>query len=346
MSKYIQEYANFLKPFLHPKRTVRVIIDCSNGTAGIILKQLLNNELRIKNRKLNSIIHNSKFIILNSKPDGNFPAHGPDPLAPGAAVQLQREVKKPRRWIGAPNAKRIGADLGIIFDADGDRVFFVDDRGRLVDAHEAGFALMQMFKPPFIVSTIASWRLKKYQESGIRNQELGNMNQARKRKAVYISPVGHYFFKNMMREKRASVGLEHSGHFYFKDFFYCDSGIFSAIQIINFISALKTDWSEWLDELPEYHRSGEINFSAEGGPASGWPVKIMNKIENKYKRAASKVSKIDGLTMEFGPPTGGWWFNVRPSNTENLLRLNVETHDKKVLTKELASLKKLITRKY
>ncbi len=313
--KYINSYAKFLGKKLTVKRPLKVVFDCSNGTTGIILKKLLNNESGIKNKEKNSIIHNSKFIILNSRPDGNFPAHGPNPLIPGAMDELEARVKKEK------------ADLGVIFDADGDRVFFVDDRGRTIDAHEAGYILAQVFKPPFVISEIASWRLKKLNVESLKLKV--------KKSKVIVSKVGHYFFKNLMRKKKASLGLEHSGHFYFRDFFYCDSGILAAIEVINFVSALEGNLSEWLDALPKYHRSGEINFRVNDKKM------VLDKIEKKYGKRATKISKRDGLTLEFkgdpstrsGKNSGEFWINVRPSNTENLLRLNVEAIDKKILEK-------------
>lgn len=290
---YTNLYVNFLKKFLRSKRKLKVIFDCSNGTTGIILKKLLHPTpygLR------------AKFI--NYKPDGNFPAHGPNPLAKGATRQLEKAVKKQK------------ADLGVIFDADGDRVFFLDNQGRWVDPNETAYILMNLFKSPYVIGIVSSWRLKKAPKA-------------------FVSRVGHYFFKNLMREKNASLGLEHSGHYYFKDFFYCDSGIFAAIQVINFVSGLKTDLASWLDQLPPYYRSGEINFEVKN------KEKILEKIERQYQNQRVKISKLDGLTVEFP----GYWFNVRPSNTENLLRLNVESIDKKILKQELQNLKKLILSK-
>lgn len=290
---HINSYVIFLKRFLKLKRPLKVVIDCSNGTAGLVMEKLL---------KGNKSVH---YKMLNSRPDGNFPAHGPNPLAAGAAAQLEKEVKKQK------------ADLGIIFDADGDRVFFTDDRGRLTDAHEIGFALMQVFKPPFVVSTIASRRLKNV-------------------KGSVISPVGHYFFKNIMRKKKASVGLEHSGHFYFRDFFWCDSGILAAIEIMNFVSGLDDGLADWLDSLPKYHRSGELNFKVADKKS------VLEKIRKIYGKHADKVSHLDGLTLEFG---NDFWMNIRPSNTENLLRLNLEARTGKILETELKKIRKIITLK-
>ncbi|MEK9170610.1 MAG: hypothetical protein AAB674_03110 [Patescibacteria group bacterium] len=298
---YINLYADFLKKFLKPKRKLKVVFDSSNGTTGIILKELFRKS-NVKGQ-----MSNVSAIFINCRPDGNFPAHGPNPLAEGATAQLEKEVKKQK------------ADLGIIFDGDGDRVFFIDNRGRWVDAHEAGYILMQNFKPPYVASALSSWRLKKSKVQSPKSK-------------VYISRVGHYFFKQMMRKKNASFGAEHSGHYYFRDFFYCDAGIFAAISIINFVSGLKTDLASWLDKLPKYYRSGEINFEIKNKNA------VLNKIEKIYKNQGAKISKLDGLTMEFSD----YWFNLRPSNTEDLLRLNMESVSQEILDKKLEEIKGLI----
>ena len=309
---YLDRYTRFLAGKLNPARPLTIVADCSNGTTGIILKKLF--------KKSSVKGHKSKvsIILINDRPDGNFPAHGPNPMAAGAMDRLQREVKKHK------------ADLGIIFDADGDRVFFVDDRGRRVGADEAGFALVQMFRPPFVVGTTASWRLKKSKVESPKSKVRESFQR------VFVSRVGHSFFKALMRKKRASLGLEHSGHFYFKDFFYCDSGIFAAIQMINFVSGLDDGFDAWLDALPNYYRSGEINFRVVN------KKEMLKIVEKKYSRTATKILRSDGLTMEFGSPIRGWWFNLRPSNTENLLRLNVEATDKKTLVREYAALRRII----
>ena len=330
---YQKQYVDFFKKFVKIKKPLKVVFDCSNGTTGIILKELF------RKRQATSDKRQVNYVLLNAKPDGNFPAHGPNPLVKGAMRQVGREVREPRRWVGAPTAKRVGADLGIIFDGDGDRVFFIDNKGRWIDPNESAYVLTRMFKPPYVVGIVSSWRLKKLKVENRKRQ-------------VFISQVGHYFFKKLMREKKATLGLEHSGHYYFKDFFYCDSGIFAAIQVINFVSGLKTDFANWLDNLPKYYRSGEINFEVRD------KEKVLNKIEKRYKNQGCKISKLDGLTVEFGPSPlkerflskhlashsfkGEGWFNVRPSNTEPLLRLNVEATGKKLFNEKLKEIKKII----
>ncbi len=294
-------YADFLKRHLKTRRKLRVVFDCSNGTTGIILSKLL----KAKSSKL-------KAWLINDKPDGRFPAHGPNPMTKGAMKQLEREVN------------RRGADLGVIFDADGDRVFFVDNRGRQVDPNEVGYILMQETKPPYVVGVTSSWRLKRPTTNN-------------RQPTTFISKVGHYYFKKLMKEKKANLGVEHSGHYYFlfkfgKEIAYFDSGILGAIKVMNFVSELDTDLASWLDALSKYYRSGEINFETEDKAAA------LKAIEKKYARRAEKISKLDGLTIEFAD----YWFNVRPSNTENFLRLNMEAISRKVLKEKLKEIKRLL----
>ncbi|OGY67470.1 MAG: hypothetical protein A3H63_01070 [Candidatus Harrisonbacteria bacterium RIFCSPLOWO2_02_FULL_45_10c] len=297
---FINLYADFLKKFLKLQRKLKVVFDCSNGTTGIILKKLFLKS-KVKSPKL-------KVTFINDNPDGNFPAHGPNPLASSATDELKKAVLAGK------------ADLGIIFDADGDRVFFIDNRGRRVDPNEIAYILMRQYPGPYVIGAVSSWRLKKSKAKSPKSK-------------VYVSRVGHYFFKNMMREKTASLGLEHSGHYYFRDFFYCDSGILAALSIITFLSSLDTDLASYLNQLPAYYRSGEINFKVSD------KGKALRQIEKFYKKSSRKISKLDGLTAEFAD----YWFNVRPSNTEDLLRLNMEAKSQKILNEKMKEIKKVIS---
>ncbi|NCN53194.1 hypothetical protein GW950_01890 [Candidatus Wolfebacteria bacterium] len=283
---YTDAYVKFLNSKVKAKHPVKVVFDCSNGVTGGIIKKLF------KGTKIEK-------IIINGKVDGNFPAHGPNPMLAGALNQLKKSVIKNK------------ADLGIAFDGDGDRAFFVDDIGRSISSDEGGYILMQVFDPPYIVGAVSSKLLKN-------------------NKKTYISKIGHTYQKELMRKKKANLGAEHSGHYFFKEFFYADSGILAGIEVINFVLGLDKNLSDWLDTIPKYYRSGEINFKVDD------KKKILKKVENKYRKA--KKSKLDGLTLEFN-----WgWFNLRPSNTENLLRLNMEAKNKKDLNKKLREVKKII----
>ncbi|MBI4993504.1 hypothetical protein HZC33_00890 [Candidatus Wolfebacteria bacterium] len=295
---FVKIYADFLNNFLNPLKKLKVVFDCSNGTTGIILKKLKNKNLELK--------------IINNNPDGNFPTHGPNHLANGAMDQLKKEILKQ------------SADLGVIFDADGDRAFFIDNRGRFID--------------PDIISRLLIWRLKpkKIVIETTAGNLLRNLNQGLK---IYESKVGHFYIKKLMQKIKADFGCERSGHYYFKNFFYADSGILAAVEIINAVSKLPYSLADFIDLLPQYYRSKEINFRIENKN----PRKILEKIENEFKNQAIKISRLDGLTMEFNPPSGRWRFNLRVSNTEPLLRLNIEADDKKILAKNYLLLRQSLS---
>lgn len=285
---YFEIYANFLKKFLKIKKSLTVVFDCSNGTASMVLKKLFANT------------DNVVAILINHMVDGNFPGHGPNPLAKGALDRLSAEVKKH------------AASFGVAFDADGDRAFFVDEKGRAIDASEIAYILMHIIQPPFVASV--------------------NSGALAKQEKALISRVGHFFIKKIMREKNINFGAEPSGHYYFKEFFYCDSAIVAAIKIMNFVSWLNTPISAYIGKLPKYFRSGEINFEV------GDKMSTMEKIEDFYAPRAIKTLKVDGLSFEFKD----FWFNVRPSNTENLVRLNMEARNENTLQGKLEQFKNLL----
>src|SRR3989344_1572230 len=135
MNGYVGLYAKFLKENLRPKRNLKVIFDCSNGVTSLILKKIFPTT------KIDA-------IFINNKVDGNFPAHGPNPLVKGATRQLEKAVKKQK------------ADLGVIFDADGDRVFFTDNLGRWIDPNESAYILTKLFLQPYVVGAVSSKRIK------------------------------------------------------------------------------------------------------------------------------------------------------------------------------------------
>jgi phosphomannomutase len=344
---YFRLYSSFLKKFLRPQKSFKVVFDCSNGTSGIVLQELFLKS-KIKNQKSKFM-----FVLINEKPDGNFPAHGPDPLKPGAVKQLQAAVKKNR------------ADLGIIFDADADRVFFVDDKGRSVDPDAIARLLIWQLKPKKVIIDITTgWLIKK-----IKNQK--------SKIKIIESRAGHFFIKKLMRGKKADFGAEHSGHYYFrisdpklrissestnKFELYFDSGILAAIEVINAISELPYKLSDFVDFLPQYYRS-EINIRYQASSVKR--QEFLKKIEAYYKLQAKsykllRISHLDGLTMEFEHPKSAppslasairkrpselnkdWWFNLRFSQTEPLLRLNVEAVEKSKLQEQVLKLKKLI----
>lgn len=294
MNKYQKPYVIFLKKFLVLQKPLKIVFDCSNGSIGPIVRQL--------------IINNRQLItkIINEKPDGNFPAHGPDPSAQNATSDFKKAVLKNK------------ADLGVIFDADGDRVFFMDDKGRILDTDIAANLLIIYLQPKkIIINTPIGWLI-------------------RKNFKFFESKVGRSYLEKMMEEKDADFGVEYSGHYYFKNFFYRDSGIMAAIEFINAVSKLPYKLSDFVDLSPQYFRT-EINLRLTTNNLQ----QKLEKIKKAYKDRVVKTSKKDGLFMEFKD----FWFCIRPSNTEPLLRIYAEATNKQALDKQKKILLNLLNGK-
>jgi phosphomannomutase len=226
--------------------------------------------------------------------DGTFPNHEANPIEPANLRDLQKAVKKH------------GADIGLAFDGDADRCFLVDEKGELVN-------------PSALTALIATRELSKHPGSSI----IYNLISSRAVREVVAecggtavrSRVGHSYIKKLMAETNAVFGGEHSGHFYFRDFWRADSGMLAALHAIAALGETKTTLSKLLSSFNRYHSSGEINSEVADAKAA------MNLIEKIYgKKDGVEVDHLDGLTID----GDNWWFNLRASNTEPLLRLNVE----------------------
>ncbi|MFM8896652.1 MAG: phosphomannomutase/phosphoglucomutase, partial [Actinomycetales bacterium] len=231
--------------------------------------------------------------------DGTFPNHEANPIEPANLVDLQRRVVE------------VGADLGLAFDGDADRCFVVDERGQAVS-------------PSTITALIAVRELAKYPGSVI----IHNLITSRAVPEVVLenggtpvrTRVGHSFIKATMAQTDAVFGGEHSGHFYFRDFWRADSGMLAALHTIASLGGTPagTTLSSMLAPFDRYASSGEINTEVADQRS------VTASIRAAYGQAQGvEVDELDGLTIS----TGDWWFNVRPSNTEPLLRLNVEAAD-------------------
>jgi phosphomannomutase len=233
--------------------------------------------------------------------DGSFPNHEANPLDPANLVDLQAKVKE------------IGADIGLAFDGDADRCFVVDEHGEPVP-------------PSAIVALIATRELAKAPGSTIVYNEITSRavpeivaehggQSARTR-------VGHVFMKGLMAETDAVFGGEHSGHYYFRDFWRADTGMLAALHVLAALGEGEVPLSELVAQYSRYTASGEINSEVADVPA------MLRKVEEHYAaREDAEISHLDGLTVAL--ETG--WFNLRPSNTEPLLRLNVEAGDEAVM---------------
>ena len=237
---------------------------------------------------------NCEVIPLFFELDGTFPNHEANPIDAKNLKDLQKAVKKH------------GADIGLAFDGDADRCFLVDENGDLVN-------------PSTLTALIADRELKKNPGANviynlISSRAVVEIVEENGGKAIR-SRVGHSYIKKLMAETGAVFGGEHSGHFYFKDFWRADSGMLAALHAIAALGEVKTPLSKLLKPYSRYISSGEINSQVADAQIS------MTEIEAKFgESAGNEVDHLDGLTVNGDT----WWFNVRASNTEPLLRLNVE----------------------
>jgi phosphomannomutase/phosphoglucomutase len=243
-----------------------------------------------------------RFIKLNHRPDGTFPAGVPNPMLPE------------NRAVTAEAVMREGAALGIAWDGDFDRCFFFDEWGTFIEGY-------------YLVGLLAQRALKRHPGGKIIHDPRLVWNTEEMVRAAGGVPVlcksGHAFIKEKMRVVDAVYGGEMSAHHYFKEFSYCDSGMIPWLQVAETISEQGRPLSDMVEEMiARYPVSGEINITLSD------PVRSLETIRHKYEAAALGLDETDGLSFEFAD----WRFNVRMSNTEPVVRVNVESRaDKELL---------------
>ncbi len=246
---------------------------------------------------------NAEVIEMYYELDGTFPNHEANPIDEANLRDLKKAVKKEK------------ADIGLAFDGDADRCFIVDEKGDAVN-------------PSTLTALIADRELKKRPGSTI----IYNLISSRAVKEIVEeqgatairSRVGHSYIKALMAQTGAIFGGEHSGHFYFKEFWKADSGMLAALHALAALGEVQKPLSEILKPYSRYFQSGEINSKVVDAGES------INAIEAKYGVSkGNQVDHLDGLTIT----SDKWWFNVRASNTEPLLRLNVEGNTKALMEK-------------
>ncbi|MDH6612829.1 phosphomannomutase [Streptomyces sp. SAI-208] len=244
-----------------------------------------------------------EIVPLYFELDGTFPHHEANPLDPANIVDLQRTVRETR------------ADLGLAFDGDADRCFVVDERGEAVS-------------PSAITALIAARLLADHPGSTVLHNLITSRAVPEVVRELGGTPVrtrvGHSFIKAEMARTQAVFGGEHSAHYYFRDFYNADTGMLAALHVIAALGDRPEPLSRLVARYQRYPASGEIN-TAVTDPASTLAAVRAHFAE----RAEATVDELDGLTVS----TPAWWFNLRPSNTEPLLRLNVEATDTATLTR-------------
>jgi len=267
------------------------------------LKIVINGNFGLGGIAFKKILGNApvELVELNCEPDGTFPKGRPDPLVPENRQEIIDKIKETK------------ADIGFAWDADADRFFAYDENGQDVE----GF---------FVCALLAKIILEKAEKENEKivyePRVIWPSTETIRENGGFpvISVVGHTFIKEKMREVNAIAGVEGSGHFYFRDFFFCDNGMIPAVLILSYLNEKNMKLSEVLKPLMEkYFVSGEINFEADNKD------EIIDALKKKY--AEGKQDELDGLSVEFGD----WRFNVRKSNTEPLLRLNMEARKSKLL---------------
>ncbi len=281
-----------IKPF-------KVVADPGNAMGAQYLDKLYT---RIK----------GNLVKMNFKLDGTFPAHQPDPLQPKNLLDLQARVIQEK------------ADLGIAPDGDGERVFFVDEKGRVIPS-------------TLITSLISRELLKRHPGEKIlidirylRNAQRICKNFGGK---PIISPVGHSLITEQLNKENAIFAGESSGHFFFRETGGAESALRTIMYVLKTMSVLQKPISQIVEELRSTFESGEYNYSL---PKTVNVDALLNKVLNRYEHA--KISHLDGISASYSD----WRFNIRTSNTEPLLRLNVEGNDRQVVGNKLLELQTAI----
>jgi phosphomannomutase len=279
-------YADYLRGLvdLSGSRHLKIVVDAGNGMAGRVVPVVLEHSA-------------FDLVPLYFELDGSFPHHEANPMNPANLEDLRIAVRLH------------DADLGLAFDGDADRCFFVDEHGDRVS-------------PSAVVSLIATRELRRHPGAAIVYNAITSRAVPEQITELGGRPirtrVGHSFIKQVMADNSAVFGGEHSGHYYFQNFWNADSGMLAALHVLEALGQSATPLSTLMHGFSKYAASGEINLPLEDLPAA------LALVENHYTDQGATADHLDGLTITL---PGHTWFNLRPSNTEPLLRLNVEAPD-------------------
>jgi phosphomannomutase len=285
--RILEEFREHCWRFVDVKKIkpLKIVVDAGNGMAGKLVPAIFNGLP-------------CEIVPLYFDLDGNFPNHPASPIEKVNNADLMAKVKE------------VNADLGLAFDGDADRVFFIDENSEMLDSS-------------FITALIAKKMLEK--NSGEKIIYTVTVSRAvpetveKNGGVALMTRVGHSFIKKLMKEENAIFGGEHSGHYYFRDNFRADSGIIAALIVIEMLSEARVKMSELIKEFQTYYRIEETNSTVSDKDA------VVDKLKEKY--SGHLMQEFDGVSFDFSD----WWFNVRPSNTEPVLRLNLEAKTKEVM---------------
>ncbi len=300
-----KDYLDFLLGYKGDYSGLKIAMDLSNGMASLYAHDIFGDV--------------PAYIF--GELDGRFPNHEPNPL-------VQKNVEALKNLV-----KETGADVGVIYDGDADRVMFVDENGRFIS-------------PDLMIAVLGHYFLEERGEKGIVLQDI------RSSKAVgeYLAPlggemrtwkVGRAFAAHKLRELDGVYGGELAGHYYFRDFFYSDSGLLASILILNVIAGMKAkgiSLSQLIAGIEKYRNSGEINFRLEDKKGA------MDAVRDHFMQTeqATAYMDFDGYRVEFPQ----WWFNIRPSNTEPYLRFICEAVSDELLDEKVATVRDILTKQF
>ena len=296
-----KDYLDFLLGYKPDLSGLKLAFDLSNGMSTLFAKEIFGDA--------------PEYIFDDM--DGTFPNHEPNPLVHKNVVALEELVKK------------TGADAGVIYDGDADRVMFVDETGKFVS-------------PDLIIALLGHYFIDERGEKGIVIQDI------RSSKAVgeYLEPMGAEMFTwkvgranaaRKLRELDGVWGGELAGHYYFRDFFYSDSGLLASILVLRVLASMKRkgiSFSQLIGKIARYQNSGEINFRVEDKKGA------MDAIRDHFTalQKPTAMMDFDGYRVEFSD----WWFNIRPSNTEPYLRFICEATSAELLEKRIEEVKDIL----
>jgi len=311
----LAEYATFLRSLvdLSRNRPIKVVIDAGNGMAGLTAPAVLGAAAGLSPLPI-------EIVPLYFELDGSFPNHEANPLEPSNLVDLQAAVVEH------------GADLGLAFDGDADRCFVVDEHGAPVSP-SAITALVGLRE---VERELAEGRTPTVIHNLITSQVVPDLLSAAGARTVRTR-VGHSYIKAEMARYKAVFGGEHSAHYYFRDFFFADTGMLAAMHVLAALDAARDAQGEpvAMSSLAEaympYAASGEINSVVADVPAAR--ARVVQAYVTEHGAGPVEVDELDGLTISHWGTSPRWWFNLRASNTEPLLRLNVEAADEDVMVK-------------
>lgn len=273
--------------FAHIDKKLKIVFDHGNGMTGYTFPKIFPK------------IKNIDPIFMYEEPDGNFPNHEADPLKPENVEDIKRKVVE------------VGADFGVALDGDGDRCMFIDEKGEYISADMitalvGGELAQEAKKSGHIITVLYDLRSSKIVPEHIHS--FGAKTS--------MSRVGHALIKEQMRKEDAVFAGELSGHFYYKDNSFTESSAITTLIVSRLVCEKGKKISELIAPLRKYYQSGEINSEVKS------KEEVFKKLKAKYGHEAKKQYDLDGVSFEFND----WWFNVRGSNTEPKIRLNLEAN--------------------